>query len=124
MSEPTVRGKVHLVEETKSFGQSGFRKRLVELEQDKGRFTNYIPVEFVHEACDKCSQLKVGDEVDVTYRLSGRRWQRDEHSEVKFFLSAEGVDFRVLTAGNAAGTPSSAPAEDDYDSYDDDQAPF
>ena len=27
----------------------------------------------------------------VTYRLSGRRWQRDEASEVKFFLSAEGL---------------------------------
>ena len=47
MKDPTVRGVVHLIEETKSFGQKGFRKRLVVLEQSKGTFTNFSPVEFV-----------------------------------------------------------------------------
>ena len=32
MKDPTVRGVVHLIEETKSFGQKGVRKRLVVLE--------------------------------------------------------------------------------------------
>jgi len=41
----------------------------------------------------------VGDEIEVTYRLSGRRWQRDEASEVKFFLSAEALSFRQLSGG-------------------------
>ena len=45
MSNPTVRGVVHVIEDTKTYGQSGFRKRLVVLEQDNGRFTNYVPVE-------------------------------------------------------------------------------
>jgi hypothetical protein len=96
MSESTVRGVVHLIEETKAIGQKGFRKRLVVLEQDKGRFTNYIPLEFMHEGCDRVDELKLGDEVEVAYRLSGRKWQRDEHSEVKFFLSAEATDFKIL----------------------------
>jgi hypothetical protein len=42
MKDPTVRGLVHLIEETKSFGQKGFRKRLVVLEQAKGTFTNFV----------------------------------------------------------------------------------
>ena len=42
MSEATVQGVVHLVEETKTYGQKGFRKRLVVLEQENGRFTNYL----------------------------------------------------------------------------------
>ena len=50
MSEAKVQGVVHLIEETKTYGQKGFRKRLVVLEQDKGRFVNYIPVEFIHKA--------------------------------------------------------------------------
>ena len=46
MSDAMVRGVVHLIEETKTYGQNGFRKRLLVLEQDNGRFTNYIPTRF------------------------------------------------------------------------------
>ena len=83
MSTATVTGKVEVIEETKTYGQKGFRKRLVVLTQDNGRFTNYVPVEFIQDGCDTVDQLNVGDEVDVTYRLSGRKWQRDANSEVR-----------------------------------------
>jgi hypothetical protein len=125
MNDATVKGTVHLVQETKTFGQKGFRKRLVVLEQDKGRFTNYIPIEFVHEGCDKADELSVGDEVQVPYRLSGRKWQRDERSEVKFFLSAEATDFTILQKSGSKDqgetvqhSESEAPFEDD------DEPPF
>jgi len=95
MSEARVRGKVHLIEETKTYGQNGFRKRLVVLEQEKDRFTNYIPLDFIRDSCDQVDQLKVGDDVEVTYRLSGRRWQKDPSSEVRFFLNAEASSFQV-----------------------------
>ncbi len=52
MSKLTVRGTVHLVEETKTYGAKGFRKRVVVLEQDNGSFTNYIPIEFTGDSCD------------------------------------------------------------------------
>jgi len=125
MSDPTVRGKVHVIEDTKTFGKSGFRKRLVVLEQDKGKFTNYIPLDFVHEGCDSVDDLNLGDEVDVTYRLSGRKWQRDERSEVKYFLNAEAVEFKVVKA--AEGGKKAPSADDEYfDSLaeDDDEVPF
>jgi hypothetical protein len=108
MSDFSVKGVVHLIEETKSYGQKGFRKRLVVLEQDTGRFTNYVPLEFVRDGCDKVDQLSVGDQVEVPFRLNGRRWQRDPQSEVKFFLSAEAVDFNILRkagSGDDEGPP-------------------
>ena len=123
MSEATVRGVVHLIEWTKTVGQKGFRKRLVVLEQDKGRFINYIPLEFLHESCDRVDELNCGDEVEVTYRLSGRKWQRDERSEVKYFLSAEATDFKVLQKGGRGGdgppayTDADAPADDGGDPF-------
>jgi len=40
MSNAKVRGIVHLIEDTKSFGQKGFRKRMIVLEQQNGRFTS------------------------------------------------------------------------------------
>ena len=109
MKDPTVRGVVHLIEETKTFGQKGFRKRLVVLEQSKGTFTNFIPVEFVKDGCDAVDDLALGDEIEVTYRLSGRRWQRDEASEAKYFLSAEGLSFKRLSgSGRASDGPGDA----------------
>ena len=97
MSDPKVQGVIHLIEETKTYGQKGFRKRLVVLEQDNDRFTNYIPLEFIQDACDSVDELNIGDEVEITYRLSGRRWQRDANAEVKFFLNAEATGFKVLS---------------------------
>jgi hypothetical protein len=122
MSEPTVQGTVHLIEETKTYGQRGFRKRLVVLEQDKGRFINYLPMEFIQDGCDTVDDLRVGDEVEITYRLSGRRWQRDENSEVKFFLSAEALSFRKLQAQSDDAPPPS-PDEAPFEG-DDDEVPF
>jgi len=124
MSEFKVQGQVHLIEETKTFGQKGFRKRLLVLEQDKGRFTNYIPIDLTHEGCDAADELHVGDEIEVPIRLSGRKWQRDERSEVKFFLSAEATEFKVLRAGSQPGQqaparPKSQPSAEDYE-----DAPF
>ncbi|HPM79765.1 MAG TPA: DUF3127 domain-containing protein [Candidatus Anammoximicrobium sp.] len=111
MSDWTVRGTVHLIEETKTFGQKGFRKRLVVLEQDKGRFTNYIPLEFVQEGCDAVDELNVGDEIDVPFRLSGRKWQRDANSEVKYFLSAEATGFKILRQGAKPDGQAPLPSE-------------
>lgn len=109
MTDPIVTGKIHVIEETKTFG-SGFRKRLIVIEQDKGRFTNYIPIEFTHEGCDSLDSLSVGDEVEIPYRLNGRKWQRDPQSEVKFFLNAEGLSFTVKGgAQRAESGPGDSP---------------
>lgn len=121
MADTTITGLVHLIEPTKSFGQKGFRKRLVVLEQTIGRFTNYIPLDFIADACDSVDDLKVGDKIKATYRLSGRKWQKDAMSEVKFFLSAEATGFELLASGN-----SGAPERDDAPDFgpEDDSAPF
>lgn len=124
MSESKVSGVVHLIEETKTYGSKGFRKRLVVLEQENGSFTNYIPIEFIRDTCDAVDDMNLGDEIEVVYRLSGRRWQRDEASEVKFFLSAEGMSFKVV--GSAGGTMTERVSEpnDAFAEAGDDEAPF
>ena len=130
MSEAKVRGVVHLIEETKSFGQKGFRKRTVVLEQDNGRFPQHIPIDFLRDACDAVDDLSVGDEVEISYQLGGRRWQRDPQSEVKFFLSAEAVSFKKLSASDTATSskePNSSavdPNDAFAESYEEGDIPF
>ena len=111
MSEGVVQGKVHVIEDAKTYGQNGFRKRLVVLEQETGRFTNYIPLEFVQDACDSADGMNTGDNVEIRYRLNGRKWQKDSNSEVKYFLNAEALSFKVLEAP-AAGSKSEKPDEE------------
>ena len=112
-----------MIEETKSFGQKGFRKRLLVLEQN-GRFPNYIPIDFTGDNCDSIDSLKVGDEIEVTYRLNGRKWQKDPSSEVKYFLNAEAASFRVLGGQGPGGAvdANAAFAEASYE--DDEDVPF
>ena len=125
MSDATVKGTIHLIEETKTYGQKGFRKRLVVLEQSKGGgFTNYVPVEFLKDACDSVDELHLGDEIEVSYRLSGRRWQRDESSEPKYFLSAEAMSFRVLNGGGSAQSGAGPDIDSVLAEAADDDVPF
>jgi hypothetical protein len=123
-TDAAVRGVVHVIEPTKTYGQRGFRKRLVVLQQSEERFVNYIPLEFTQDACDRVDELHVGDEVEITYRLSGRKWQKDTHSEVKYFLSAEARGFKVLRgkteSSKAAANDSFAEASNE----DDEEIPF
>ena len=97
----------------------------VVLEQTKGGgFTNYIPVEFLKDACDSVDELHLGDEIEVSYRLSGRRWQRDESSEPKYFLSAEAMSFRVINGGGSGQSGEGPDIDSVLAEAADDDVPF
>jgi hypothetical protein len=125
MSEAKITGKVHLIEETKSYGAKGFRKRLVVLETTNGRFSNFVPLEFTREACDQVDEMKLGDTVEISYMLTGRKWQRDPQSEVKFFLTAEASSFKKVDAEKLHSESSVDSANEAFnESYDDGNIPF
>ena len=90
MSEATVMGQVHLIEATKSFGQKGFRKRTVVLEQVTGRFTNYLPLATAGQSENAVSM----DESERTrLRQQGLDWMRADlnlrRRQLKSDLSAD-----------------------------------
>lgn len=91
-----VSGVVSTVEATQTFGDKGFQKRLVVLEQDNGKFKNYIPVEFVNDACQAVDDIQVGSTIQVRFFLNGRKWQKDPQSEVRYFVAIRAADYRVL----------------------------
>jgi hypothetical protein len=127
MSDYVISGQIHLIEPTKSFGQKGFRKRLVVLQQTRGKVVNFIPLDFLGDLCEVANTLRPGDTIRATCRLTGRRWQRDPHSEVRYFLSVEAIGFEYADAQRASAP--SAVAEEPAHAYagaaihDDDSAP-
>jgi hypothetical protein len=124
MSDGKIRGVVHFIDQTKTFGQKGFRKRMVVLEQDNGRFVNYVPLEFTQDGCDRADQLNVGDELEVDFRLNGRKWQKDPSSEVKYFVNAEALSFRVVGAKPAAADTAAVNDQFHEAEQGDDEVPF
>ncbi len=125
MSDPKFRGVVHVVEESKTYGQNGFRKRLVVLEQKSARFSNYVPFEFTADRCELADQLHEGDEVEIVYRLNGRKWQKDSRSEMKYFLNAEAMSFEVIASSSVAATAGADSVNDQFsEAVEDDEVPF
>ena len=96
MSANVVQGTVHAIENTQQFGTNGFRKRVVVLEQDNGKYLNYVPVEFANDDCDKVNSLELNSNIEVKFYPNGRKWQKDAQSEVKYFVSLRAVEYTVL----------------------------
>lgn len=90
-----VSGVVTVIEEVKQYGQRGFKKRLVVIEQEKGHYTNLVPLDLLAEHCDDL-KFKVGDEIEADFILSGRKWQKDASSEPRYFVSVEVTGITVL----------------------------
>lgn len=109
MSENKVQGIVHYIGDTQTFGR-GFRKRVVVIEQDNGKYKNYVPLEFIKDGVDAADELRYGDKIEATYRLSGRKWQKDENSEVKWFVSVEVLSFEVVESAYQRDTEFGEPA--------------
>ena len=104
METGKVTGIVSVIEPTKTYGEKGFKKRLVVLEQHLSEtWSNYIPIEFCRHDCEVADNLTEGDEVTIEYQLTGRSWQRDPDSEVKYFLAAQFVSYSDLKKYDQSG---------------------
>ena len=91
MSNNSVCGSIVFIDETREYGDNGFRKRLMVLTQNQGKYDNYIPVEFIQDMCDKCDELRMGSEVTVEYKIKGRKWVTPEGND-RYFVNLEVVD--------------------------------
>tara|TARA_R100000742_G_C4278876_1_gene102335 strand:- start:1575 stop:1925 length:351 start_codon:yes stop_codon:yes gene_type:complete len=97
MKDLLVTGTVVKVGKIQSFGNNGFQKMEVILEQDSGKYINYVPLEFTNEYCEKANELEEGMEVEAKFWLNGRKWQKDDQSEERYFVSLKVADFRILS---------------------------
>ena len=91
-------GKIKLIDETKTYGAKGFKKREFVIITDE-KYPQHIPVECVQDKCELLDKFKVGQDVVVDVNVQGREWKNPQ-GEVKHFLTlqawrigiAEGVD--------------------------------
>lgn len=98
-----VTGKIKKIDETKTFGSNGFRKREMVLTTDE-QYPQFLLIEFVQDKCDLLNNFSVGEDVRVSINLRGREWQSPQ-GEVKYFNSIQGWRLEKLQAGAAGEVP-------------------
>lgn len=93
-----VQGKIKLIEETQSFGASGFRKRNIVLTTEE-QYPQDLALEFIQDKVDLLDKYNVGDTVKIHINLRGREWINPE-GVAKYFNSIVGWRIETSTPSN------------------------
>ena len=123
-----LQGKIKLIDETKTFGSNGFRKRELVITTEE-QYPQVIMIEFVQDKTDLLNNYKVGQDVKVSINVRGREWVNPQ-GETKYFNSIQG--WRVENLSQAAGNgvmPPMPPAQafepaNDFNEEEHDDLPF
>lgn len=103
-----VTGKIKKIDETKTFGSSGFRKRELVLTTDE-QYPQMLLIEFVQDKCDLLNNFNVDQDVKVSINLRGREWINPEGKAV-YFNSIQGWRIEISQAQESE-VPPMAPLE-------------
>ena len=101
MNEVTRRGEVINAGEVKEYGANKFRKHEVVIKTGDDRFPNTIPVEFIKDAIERSTSLRVGQDVEIKCRLNGREWEKD--GNVRYFVSVQGMEISFVSETEKVG---------------------
>jgi len=117
-----AQGTVHSIGQTTEFGNNGFTKRefVIQLTgpDENSQYPNYVALELIKDKCELMDKHKIGDEIQVTFNISGRLWSSGDKPE-KCFTSLQA--WKVAAVSNDPdGYNQEAPPE----SWADNSAPF
>ena len=119
-----VSGKIKWLDETKTYGNNGFRKREVVITTEE-QYPQQIMIEFIQDKCDLLNAFQMGQNVKIGINLRGREWVNPQ-GETKYFNSIQGWRIEAMTTELNSEMPSMPPpppfepADDSSDGPDDD----
>jgi len=104
-----ITGKIKKIDETKTYGASGFRKREMVVTTNE-QYPQMLLVEFVQDKCDLLNNYAVGQDVKVSINLRGREWINPQ-GEAVYFNSIQGWRIEVAQAEGTSEIPPMAPVD-------------
>ena len=119
-----VSGKIKWLDDTKTYGNNGFRKREVVITTEE-QYPQHILVEFIQDKCDLLNAFQMGQNVKIGINLRGREWVNPQ-GETKYFNSIQGWRIEAVAASSSSEMPpmppppAFEPADDATDGPDDD----
>lgn len=123
-----IQGTIKMIDETKTYGNNGFRKREVVITTEE-QYPQHILVEFVQDKTDLLNSFSVGQPVKISINIRGREWTNPQ-GEVKYFNSIQGWRIESLqNDGQGDEIPPVPPMEafepaDNLNEEDHDDLPF
>jgi len=124
-----VQGRIKMIDETKTYGNNGFRKREVVVTTEE-QYPQHILVEFVQDKTDLLNNFQVGQMVKISINLRGREWVNPQ-GETKYFNSIQGwrIENMEQASTENPNIPPVPPMEafepaDDVSDEDHDDLPF
>ena len=122
-----VSGKIKWLDETKTYGNNGFRKREVVITTEE-QYPQHILVEFVQDKCDLLNAFQMGQNVKIGINIRGREWVNPQ-GETKYFNSIQGWRIEAITRESNSEMPNMPPppafeSADDTSDGPDDDLPF
>ncbi|MEM8506966.1 MAG: DUF3127 domain-containing protein [Bacteroidota bacterium] len=123
-----IQGRIKVIDETKTYGNNGFRKREVVVTTEE-QYPQHILVEFVQDKTDLLNTYQVGQLVKISINLRGREWVNPQ-GETKYFNSIQGWRIEHMEAENSSESmPPVPPIEafepaEDFSEEEHDDLPF
>ena len=109
-------GKIKWIDETKTYGTNGFRKREVVLTTEE-QYPQHLLIEFVQDKCDLLNNFQIGQNIKIGINLRGREWVNPQ-GETKYFNSIQGWRIEPLE-GVATSEMPPMPPESAFEPADD-----
>lgn len=122
-----IQGRIKMIDETRTYGSNGFRKREVVITTEE-QYPQDILIEFVQDKTNLLDAFQVGQQVRISINLRGREWVNPQ-GETKYFNSIQGWRIEKLETA-ATGDMPPMPPEDafepisDFEEDDHDDLPF
>lgn len=124
-----IQGIIKMIDETKTYGNNGFRKREVVITTEE-QYPQHILVEFVQDKTDLLNNFQQGQQVKISINLRGREWVNPQ-GETKYFNSIQGWRIESLQQSQSGegNMPPVSPMEafepaDDLKAEEHDDLPF
>ncbi len=89
-----VTGAIKKIDETKTYGANGFRKREIVITTNE-QYPQTLLIEFIQDKCDLLNNYQVGQDVKISVNLRGREWINPE-GKTLYFNSIQGWRIETL----------------------------
>lgn len=122
-----IQGRIKMIDETRTYGSNGFRKREVVLTTEE-QYPQDLLIEFVQDKTNLLDAFQVGQQVRISINLRGREWVNPQ-GETKYFNSIQGWRIEKLETNASPDMPPMPPEDafepiSDYEEDDHDDLPF
>lgn len=104
-----LQGKIKMIDETKTYGNNGFRKREMVITTEE-QYPQHILIEFVQDKTDLLNAYEVGMNIKVSINVRGREWVNPQ-GETKYFNSITGWRIENIDQSVSPDMPPIPPAD-------------